>query len=32
VGKRERRRAMAQRALSAIDALAAETLFAPSGY
>jgi methylenetetrahydrofolate--tRNA-(uracil-5-)-methyltransferase len=32
VGKRERRRAMAQRALTAIDALAAETLFAPSGY
>jgi methylenetetrahydrofolate--tRNA-(uracil-5-)-methyltransferase len=32
LGKRERRRAMAQRALAAIDALAAETLFAPSGY
>jgi methylenetetrahydrofolate--tRNA-(uracil-5-)-methyltransferase len=32
MGKRERRRAMAERALSAIEAMAAETLVAPSGY
>ncbi len=32
VGKRERRRAMAERALAAIDGMAVETLVAPSGY
>jgi methylenetetrahydrofolate--tRNA-(uracil-5-)-methyltransferase len=32
LGKHERRRVMAQRALAAIDALAAETLFATAGY
>jgi methylenetetrahydrofolate--tRNA-(uracil-5-)-methyltransferase len=32
VGKRERRRAMAERALAAIDGMAVETLLAPSGY
>jgi methylenetetrahydrofolate--tRNA-(uracil-5-)-methyltransferase len=32
LGKKERRRLMAERALEAIDAMAAETLFAPSGY
>ncbi len=31
-GKRERRRVLAERALAAIDAFAAETLFAPAGY
>ncbi len=31
-GKRERRRMMAERALSAIDALVAETLVSPAGY
>lgn len=31
-GKRERRRLMAERALGAIDRLAAETVMAPSGY
>jgi methylenetetrahydrofolate--tRNA-(uracil-5-)-methyltransferase len=30
--KRERRKLMAERALGAVDALAAETLFAPAGY
>jgi folate-dependent tRNA-U54 methylase TrmFO/GidA len=32
VSKGERRRRLAERALAAIEALAAETLFAPSGY
>jgi methylenetetrahydrofolate--tRNA-(uracil-5-)-methyltransferase len=32
LGKRERRRRLAERALTAIESLAAETLFAPSGY
>lgn len=32
LGKRERRRLMAERALAAIEALAAETLFEPAGY
>ncbi|HLX25764.1 MAG TPA: methylenetetrahydrofolate--tRNA-(uracil(54)-C(5))-methyltransferase (FADH(2)-oxidizing) TrmFO [Candidatus Cybelea sp.] len=32
LGKRERRRLMAMRALAAIESLAAETLFAPAGY
>ncbi len=32
VGKRERRRRLADRALAAIDSLASETLFAPAGY
>jgi len=32
VGKRERRRLAAERALAAVDAFAAETLFAPAGY
>ncbi len=31
-GKRERRRELAERALAAVEALAAETLFAPAGY
>ncbi|HEX3671927.1 MAG TPA: methylenetetrahydrofolate--tRNA-(uracil(54)-C(5))-methyltransferase (FADH(2)-oxidizing) TrmFO [Candidatus Cybelea sp.] len=32
LGKRERRRILAERALAAIDAFAAETLYAPAGY
>ncbi|MFY9664835.1 MAG: methylenetetrahydrofolate--tRNA-(uracil(54)-C(5))-methyltransferase (FADH(2)-oxidizing) TrmFO [Candidatus Cybelea sp.] len=32
LGKRERRRRLAERALAAVEALAAETLLAPSGY
>ncbi len=32
IGKRERRRRLAERALAAIETLAAETLLAPSGY
>jgi methylenetetrahydrofolate--tRNA-(uracil-5-)-methyltransferase len=32
LGKRERRRRLAERALASIESLAAETLFAPSGY
>ena len=32
LGKRERRRLIAERALAAIEAVAAETLYAPAGY
>jgi methylenetetrahydrofolate--tRNA-(uracil-5-)-methyltransferase len=32
LGKRERRRLFAERALASIEALAAETLYAPAGY